>query len=49
MPEEGRDGSGICLRHDSEEGCLEGINKRLETREETCGLGPRDDEEQILL
>lgn len=47
--EEGRHGSGIHFRHDSVEGCLDGINRRLEIREKTCGVGSRDDEGRILL
>ncbi len=47
--EEGRDRSEISFRHDSVEGCLEGVRRRQETREEACGVGSGDDKRRIPL
>lgn len=49
MLEEGRDRSERSFRCDCVEGCLEGVNRRQETREESCGVGSGDEEGRILL
>ena len=46
--EEGRNGSEISCSHDCVEGCLEGVNRSQETREDACGVSSGADEGRIL-
>lgn len=48
MLEEGRDRSVRSFRRGCVEGCLEGVNRRQETKEEGCGVGSGADEGMIL-
>lgn len=45
----GKNESEISCRHDCVEVCLEGVNRRQETREEVCAVSSGDEEGRILL